>query len=227
MPSSLWDATGKYVPAGRYSKTFDWTPSTTGEALPSWLVDTAGATGTAPAVTGVDSTRGICTLVSGASNGNYAGVSTAFNIDTAEFEEIGFFVYSWSTNQATDTGQTTIMQLSDGATGMYLQTNATTLGNTQVRSYPSATIDTLAWEITKNSNAQRQKDFGVVIRPRTKEVYVFAGDPAEGAGCIWYQGDGRWNDIAGVPFFLRVYAQNGSGANTATFSRIKLRLSAN
>jgi len=187
--------------------------------------------GVVQTLSGADTSRGIVQAVTSTTSGHFAGVKTAFNLQSDQFEEIGIFVYSWGSTSNSATLQNMSIQYASGANsqGMFLQNNpgAATPGATQLRVY-TPVAQTMSWELVLNSNGNRRKDVGVIIRPRTREVYVTCGDPAEGAGVVWYDA-GNWVDVTNASaeaVQVRIFTQEAA-TKTMQFSRIKLRLSAN
>ncbi len=218
------DASGRPWHPGRIVKEFDWSVSNDA-ALPSWLVSSgtsAVLTYTSPA-----SARGTLqcqTKVSTPTSGDAAGVATAFNIDTAKFAEIAFVCYGVVTDGSTNgTDHNFNMQMNDGTGGFYVQNNHADSGVPTYRVYSPVAVN-FDWDISKAS-AQKNKDIGVVIRPRTKEFFVCAGDPAEGAGVVAYN-VGNWTDLTGQPLIARVITRSAA-QRYVRFQRIKLRLVSN
>jgi len=222
----LYDQAGNYLYPPGSVKEFQWNVLTDGESIPSWLTQVGTATVAAPVINGVDGDRGFArfAIKAAPAAGNFAGVATAFNIDTADFEEIAFIVYGWASDSNSGTNHNLQIQLSDGSTGCFLQNNQSaspTVGATQLRVY-TPTAETLTWELVNGNNGTRRKDVGVVIRPRTREVFICCGDPAEGAGVVWYN-VGNWLNVTGQPFQLRVFTQD-TNVRYMEFNRLKLRL---
>ncbi len=207
---------------GQCVKTFDW--AVAGDsALPAWLADN----GTSPVKTFVSpaSTRGVlrcATKVSSPTSGDAAGVQSAWNIDFSQFEQVSFVVYSSRvTDAASTTDHSWSIECNDGSGGFYLQ-NQPADGATVLRLYPSAQEPALAWNIALESNAYTRKTVGVTIRPKTKEFFVTAGDPYEGAGVVFYN-KGKWVNPTARAMAHRVVTRTAA-QRTLEFSRIKLTL---
>lgn len=219
----LYNARGDYFCRnwGR-RKEFEWAPRVDGESLPAWL--TLRGTSAIQTVQGIDGDRGFArfqTKLATPTAGDSAGVQTAQNIDTAEFEEIALIVYGVATDSNTATDHNLILELSDGAGGAFVFNNATSAGVTQLRVRPGA-AQTFTWEFALNNNGTRRKDIGLIIRPPTREVFVTVGDPAEGAGVVMYDA-GTWVDVTANPFFVAVFTQTAA-QRYMEFDRIKFRV---
>lgn len=218
------DAAGKPWFPGKVVKTFDWNIAND-SALPAWLV----AQGTSPVLTYTSPASSMgklrCTTkVAAPTSGDIAGVETAFTLDSAKFSEIAFICYGVVTDGAT-TGidHNFNMQMNNGSAGFYLQNSHTNAGLPALRVYTPAAQD-ITWDISK-ADAQKRKDIGVVIRPRTRELFVCSGDPAEGAGVVAYN-VGNWVDLTGQTLSARIITRSAA-QRYFEFSRIKLRLVSN
>jgi hypothetical protein len=219
------DASGKPVYPGNIVKTLDWNLSND-SALPAWLV----AKGTSPVITYSTpaTTRGAVrfqTKSSTPTSGDQAGIDTAFNLDTSKFEEIAFVVYGLVTDgdnpSSGNANNTLAIEMNSGGTqGFFYISNWTDTGTTHLRVYPAPSAGQ-RWDFNKIS-AQRRKDVGVIIRPRTKEVFICNGDPAEGAGVVAYN-QGNWTDINSKPLTLAITTRTAA-QRFMEFSRLKLRL---
>jgi len=191
-------------------------------ALPSWLVKN-----------GTDSTiafetpavgRGVAKVTTKSAtpaSGDQAGVSTAFTINSANFEEISFIVYSGLSDSATNTIQNLGIGYNNGSTGgMFWQNNDGVGGVDAIRLYPAAGVN-LSTGINLATSLAKRKNFGVTIRPRTKEIWFTHGDPYDCGGGGYYS-KGSWTDTNSViDFYVRAKT---AAQRTVEFSKIKLRL---
>lgn len=223
MPTST--SPWRQLNPGRIVREFDWSVNAD-SALPHWLT----SQGTSPVLTYTSpaTSRGALTCttkVSSPTFGDMAGVKTAFSIDSAKFSEIGFFVYGASTNYVNSLDPSFNIGYNDASSqGFYVLNN----DQTQLRFYPDSpnAFQFPTWQLSRDpvvgNNSVRRKDFGFVVKPASREFFLTAGDPEEGAGVIYYEPYFLWIDPI-QPIILQVIARSAARASI-TFERVKLRL---
>lgn len=217
----LYDHTGKAIHQGTTVKELIW-DVVADSAIPSWL--SLVGTDAQISFAGPGTSRGACTLSTKAdtpTSGDIAGITTAFDIKSDEFEEIGFFVYSAQCDaSATQTNHKLQMFMGDGAaTGAIMQNTAS--GSVHTATVFPGEPRELDWLFSLTSNSSKRKDLGIVIRPRKKEVWFMSGDPADGSSPILYD-IGNWTNLTDA-LTLQIRSM-ASAQRSLTFSKIKLRL---
>lgn len=194
-------------------------------ALPSWLT----SVGSSPVLTYDNPSTGrgrlrCQTKSSSPTSGDKAGIQTAFNVAAGQFEEISFVVYS-VLSDGNSAGSNALVNLSytnGSTTGFYLRNTTDGAGiPANFRAYPSA-VKTAPVEISTAGNATNRKDLGIVIRPRSKEIFVCSGDPYEGGGVIYYD-VGNFVSPSASPIEFSVQTLEAA-QHYLEFSKVKLRL---
>lgn len=217
----LFDANGKYSPNGRTHQLLTFNSVESG-SLPAWLT----TTGTDPIVTfnAIGATeRGSVTLstkVATPTIGDFAGLQT-MPIVTAQFSEVGFFVHSMQLDSgSTPTNSQILMQAGVANTnGFVYQSDAGNAGKMQIRAASQIISPNL--QLMDSINVLKRKNFGVVIRPYTRELFVTTGDPADGGAVVAYVPNYGPSTTA---FFVNVYAR-AAAQRSMSISQVKLRLS--
>jgi hypothetical protein len=219
----LYDVSGKALKIGatHCEMVFNAASET---VLPAWLT----TVGVSPIVTfnGPGVSVGNITVQTKAAtptSGDTAGIATNFNIKTNEFSEIGFFVSGILLDAgATPTNQALQMYASDLSTnGVFQQSFSSSAGLAQFRLFPGTSVNTV-YQFADAINIQKRKTLGIVIRPKTKEVFLTVGDPDDGAGVVWYS-KGDWVDTVS-PFLIQTVTR-GAAQRSMAITKIKLRLS--
>ena len=217
----LYDNNGNQLRVGQTVEDFIWNVG--GDtALPSWLV----AVGTSILTfTGPSASPGIVTAQTKASPAvdDAAGIQTAFSIATPQFSEISFSVMGMTVDAgASATNHSLQMKLTNGSTtGAQFTTDNTAAGASKQRIFPGAETAN-AYAIADALNVPKRKSLGMVIRPKTREVFYTTGDPDDGAGVVGYSRN-AFVDATG-PFLMQILTK-AAAQRSMSIARVHLRLS--
>lgn len=210
----LFDSKGRGLNYGQTVKELTW-DIFNDTALPSWLELVDGSISFAD----VASSRGIATLSTDATANATATLRLAFDVDTSQFTEVGFYVYSLQCDYAASQ----IIRIGFGdlsTTGAVMQNDSAGVHHAQV--LPSGTDRTLDWAWGNLAvYAQRRKNIGMTLRPEKQQVYFTEGDHLDGDVPVWMS-IGEWSDGILRPQ-LQIEALSAN-VRTLNFSKIKLRL---
>jgi hypothetical protein len=229
---------------GKSVKEWDWKVGTD-TALPSWLVQPtagnfAGSTLTLNTLATGTGFNTVATVATAATSASQAGIATAQNINWSGLQEVTFGCYSFYCNESgsTVTDQAIAITHFDSAhtAGLWLQNNTGASGNPpyagefDIHIYGSPvtavpfpySLDDINTGLVAQKNWHKQKDIFITVRPVTKEVFVHAGDPYKGGGCIYYA-KGVWtNPVTLQPFQLAI-TTNSAAVRTLAFGGFFLR----
>ncbi len=219
----LFDGNGNYKPIGSSHEEFIFNPAIL-SALPSWLT----TVGTTPVVTfnapGA-SERGSVTLqtkVATPAINDVAGLKT-LNLNTALYSEVGFFVDCWAPDSGANEYNSKIefSSTNGSTTGFYYISDDTVNGAAKFRAYPPAAV-LATQQFYDSANVQKRKNLGVVIRPKSGEVFITNGDPKVGGTVVFYS---RGFVDSAVGFTFQIQVKFTAAQRSVTLSQIKLRLS--
>lgn len=214
----LFDANGRARHEGTVVKELTWGVFDD-SALPSWL-ELIGA-GAASSFSTVNSAHGYATVTTSGADGAFAGLAPAFDIDTAEFTEIGFFAEGvFADASANGTNSSTQLYIGDkSTTGALLQNTGS--GSGHEAEVFGGTAQGVQWRFHSDDNAPKRKNIGMIIRPTLKEVFFTSGDPAQGDAAISYD-IGNWSDLTAAPCIGTL--ARSAAARSLSISKITLRL---
>ena len=229
---------------GKSAKVWDWRVGTD-TALPSWLVQTGTSSvltlNNLGSGTGFNTVATCATKTATPTSGDQAGIATNFNIDFAHaLQEVSFICYGFYCNESGSTVSDQAIAITNfdsaNAGGLWLQNNAggaLAAGEFDIHNYADSAVRPIPFaysldDLTPGSYASAQKnwhkpkDIGVTIRPVTKEVFITAGDPYDGAGVIYYT-KGLWTNTTVLKPFQLAITTNTSAIRTLSFSGFRLR----
>lgn len=148
---------------------------------------------------------------------------TTFDIKTDQFSELGFYVYSL-TSQVSQQAQNIRWGDENGGAGMYRK--STTIPEHFAKVFPSGDERQLdyVWSLNDGNYATRPKNLGLMVRPQEKEVYFTQGDHMDGDVPVW-KTQGEWQDGVMRPSLQLITSSTQSQPRSIAFSKIKLRLS--
>jgi hypothetical protein len=218
----LYDNEGRQLRIGQTVEDFIWNVG--GDImLPSWLV----AVGTSILTfTGPSASPGIVTAQTKLATpavDDAAGIQTAFSIATPQFSEISFSVTGMTADAgASATNHSLQMKLTNGSTtGAQFTTDNAAAGASKQRIFPGAETGN-AYAIADALNVPKRKSLGMVIRPKTREVFYTTGDPDDGAGVVGYSRN-AFVDVTG-PFVMQILTK-AAAQRSLSLARVHLRLS--
>ena len=91
----------------------------------------------------------------------------------------------------------------------------------QARLYPAATVSTPIFQLITTGRTLQRKNFGVVVRPKTKEVFITTGDPKQGGAVVFYS-RGFVDSAAVFQLYLRT---RSAAQRSLSLAKLTLRLS--
>jgi len=201
----LFDALGNYRPIGQTHREFIFNAGEV-NALPYWLTlnGTATPVGTFNAIgAGQRGTYNMATKVATPAIDDAVSLETPV-IDTSLYSEIGFFAHGIQLDSGALPANVNLRMLSgDAATnGFFYQSEFTAEAEMSVRLYPEATKTTPIFQLMTADRILQRKNFGVIIRPLTREFFVTTGDPKQGGAVVFYR-RGYTNSAGVFQIYLR------------------------
>ncbi|HFJ4329265.1 TPA: hypothetical protein ACGUIF_001208 [Serratia liquefaciens] len=165
--------------------------------------------------------KGICRITV-PSDDSVVSIRTKKSVKTDLFSEIGFYVFSM-TSQVSQQTQNIYIGDENGGAGMYRK--STTVPEHFAKVFPSGDERQLdyVWSLNDGNYATKPKNLGITVRPEDKAVYFTQGDHMNGDPGIWYD-RGNWQDGLYRPSLQLSTSSTQTQQRSVSFSKILFRL---